>query len=118
MQLPLIHLEFCSMRTADDPDDRSATLTAIDIQTGLAMASGVAKKGDTEHAIRDLHQFWMATGRKRVILYTGSDTSILGVALLRGAPGLSLRASTTSHEVSSGVVERFKQALHVRTKPL
>ena len=51
------------MRAAEEPDTRVAILTAIDIQTGMSMATVVTQKGTSKHALPELRQFILETGR-------------------------------------------------------
>ena len=83
-------------------------LTAIDIQTGMSMATVVTQKGTTRHALYELRQFIYESGRTYGIIKTDQEPAILDLArtLLKEIPGLSTRASPAYHSQSRGTAER------------
>ena len=54
---PVIQLDYCFMHTAEETGTRATVLAAIDIQTGMSMATVVTQKGITRHALHELLQF-------------------------------------------------------------
>ena len=60
---PVIQLDYCFMQTAEETGTRVTVLTAIDIQTGMPMATVVTQKGVTKHALYELRSFIYETGR-------------------------------------------------------
>ena len=119
-KMPVIQLDYCFMRTAEEADSKVTVLTAIDIQTGMSMATVVTQKGTTRHAVYELSQFLYEAGRAYGILQTDQEPAILDLArtLLKEIPGLSMHASPTYHSQSLGTAERYYQSLRAQARAL
>ena len=108
------------MHTAEETGARVTVLTAIDIQTGVSMATVVTQKGITRHALHELRQFVYEAGRTYGIVQADQEPAILDLAraLLKEIPGLSMRASPAYHSQSLGTAERYHQSLHAQARAL
>ena len=103
------------MRAAEEADARATVLTAIDIQTGMSMATVVTQKGVTRHAVYEFLQFIYETGRTYGTIQTDQELAILDMAR-SFTPGLSMRASLACHSQSLGTAERYHQSLHAHAR--
>jgi len=119
-RLPVIQVDYCFTHTAEQPEHKATILTAIDIQTGLAMASVVTQKGANRHAVYELRQFLFEVGRTHGIIQTDQEPAVLDLArsVAKELPGLAVRASPKYHSQSLGSAERFHQTLHAQVRTL
>ena len=86
----------------------------------MPMATVVAQKGTTRHALYELRQFLYESGRTYAVIQTDQEPAILGLArtLLKEIPGLSTRAPPAYHSQSFGTAERYHQSLHAQARAL
>ena len=56
-KVPVAQLDYCFVHAAEEAGTRVTALTAIDVQTGLSIATVVTQKGSTRHALHELLQF-------------------------------------------------------------
>ena len=119
-KVPVTQLDYCFMHTAEETGTRVTVLTAIDIQTGMSMATVVTQKGTTRHALYELRQLIYESGRAYGVIQTDQEPAILDLAhaLLKEIPGLSTRASPAYHSQSLGTAERYRQSLHAQARTL
>ena len=108
------------MHTAEETGARATVLAAIDIQTGMSMATVVTQKGITRHALYELRQFIYESGRTYGIIQADQEPAMLDMAraLLKEIPGLSMRASPAYRSQSLGTAERYHQSLHAQARTL
>ena len=119
-KVPAMRLDYCFTHAAEETGTRVTVLTAIDIQTGMSMATVVTQKGITRHALCELLQFIYKAGRTYGVMQTGQEPAILDLAraLLKGIPGLSMCASPAYHSPSLGTAERYHQSRHAQSRAL
>jgi len=88
---PVIQVDY-GFLTVPDSKEQITVMTAIDIITGLSMATVVTSKGANLHAVTELKRFILETGRSFAYLQSDQEPSIKAVlqAVVKQLPGLNL----------------------------
>ena len=114
-KLPVVQFDFCYFKTAGK-QQTTPTLTGIDVETGMTMATVVNdKQQDFQYHVQCIQAFLMECGRVQAVLSSTilqSDQEDHLIALLQTAAAkmggnITVRQSPTYTSQAPGGVERF-----------
>ena len=116
---PVIQVDFTYIKTYEDKWP-VPILTAIDIQTGMAMATMLTdKKGQFAYAQACLQAFILECGRAEGILQSDQEEYLMALlrATAKATGNMTVRFAPAYSSQSSGSIERFHRTLagHIRT---
>ena len=119
LKQPVIQVDFTYIKTYEDKWP-VPILTAIDIQTGMAMATMLTdKKGQFAYAQACLQAFILECGRAEGILQSDQEEYLMALlrATAKATGNMTVRFAPAYSSKSSGSIERFHRTLagHIRT---